>query len=299
MDQLSAMRVFTRVVETGNFSRAATALNMPKTTVTNMVQALEGHLQTTLLNRTTRRVMLTTDGALYYERAAQILSEIEELDGSMSSAQVQPSGKLRVEMAGVFADMMIIPNLCDFYQRYPQIRLDLGVGDRLVDYMAENVDCALRVGTLRDQSLIARKVGDLHFATYASPSYIQRFGMPEQPENLETDHHGVGYLNAANGQIMSMSFVDDSRSAEITPRYIVSANDSRTYLTAALGGLGIAQLPVFMARDHAERGELVQVLPAWRNETMPIYIVYPQTRHVTNKVRVFVDWLAKTVHTSL
>lgn len=111
MDQLSAMRVFTRVVETGNFSRAATALNMPKTTVTNMVQALEAHLHTTLLNRTTRRVMLTTDGALYYERASQILSEIEELDGSMSSAQVQPSGRLRVEMAGVFADLGLLSHI--------------------------------------------------------------------------------------------------------------------------------------------------------------------------------------------
>ena len=199
MDQLSAMRVFTRVVETGNFSRAATALNMPKTTVTNMVQALEAHLHTTLLNRTTRRVMLTTDGALYYERASQILSEIEELDGSMSSAQVQPSGRLRVEMAGVFADLVVIPHLCEFYQRYPQIRLDLGVGDRLVDYIAENVDCALRVGVLRDQSLIARKVGELRFETFASPSYIENFGMPQEPEDLEKEHYSVGYLNATTG----------------------------------------------------------------------------------------------------
>ncbi len=299
MDQLSAMRVFTRVVETGNFSRAAMALNMPKTTVTNMVQALEGHLKTTLLNRTTRRVMLTTDGALYYERAAQILSEIEELDGSMSNAQVQPSGRLRVEMAGVFADMMVVPNLCDFAQRYPQIRLDLGVGDRLVDYMQENVDCALRVGTLRDQSLIARKVGDLEFETYAAPRYIEKFGIPLEPEEIEADHYAVGYLNAPSGQVMPMSFVNDLRSAEFTPRYIMSANDSRTYLGAALAGLGVVQLPVFMAKDHVARGELIKILEDWRSETMPIYIVYPQTRHLTNKVRVFVDWLAKTVHKAL
>ncbi len=297
MDQLSAMRVFTRVVETGNFSRAATALSMPKTTVTNMVQALEAHLQTTLLNRTTRRVMLTTDGALYYERAAQILSEIEELDGSMSSAQVQPSGRLRVEMAGVFADLLVIPNLCDFYQRYPHIRI--GVGDRLVDYLAENVDCALRVGTLRDQSLIARKVGELKFETFAAPFYIENFGMPQTPEDLENDHYSVGYLNATTGQIMPMSLDNGVRSVELTPRYVVSVNDSRSYLNAALAGMGVIQLPLFMVKEALEKGELVRVFPEWRCEAMPIYVVYPQTRHVTNKVRVFVDWLAKLVHNNI
>lgn len=298
MDQLSAMRVFARVVETGNFTRAANALNMPKTTVTNMVQGLEAHLRTTLLNRTTRRVMLTTDGALYYERAVQILSEIDELDGSLSNTNTQPSGKLRVEMAGAFADHIIIPNLCDFYQQYPLIRLDLGVGDRLVDYIVENVDCALRVGTPRDQSLIARKVADLEFITCASPEYIKRFGMPQQPEDLESSHFSVAYLNGASGQIMTLPFDNGVRSVEISPRYIVSANDSRTYQNAALGGLGVAQLVPFMIREEMASGKLVQVLPDWNREPMPVYIVYPQTRHVTNKVRVFVDWLAKLLHRS-
>jgi LysR family transcriptional regulator for bpeEF and oprC len=293
MDQLSAMRVFVRVVETGNFTRAATTLNIPKTTVTNLVQGLEAHLHTTLLNRTTRRVMLTTDGALYYERAIQIISEIDELDGSLSNAQVQPSGRLRVEMAGVFADLVIIPALCDFHKRYPQIRLDLGVGDRLVDYIAENVDCALRVGIPRDLSLIARKVSELEMVTYASPSYLEKFGMPEQPEDLQEDHHSIGYLNAQSGQIMSLSFSNGSRSVEINPRYIVSVNDSRTYLNAGLAGMGIIQLPTFMVRDALAQGQLVRILPEWGCESLPVYIVYPQTRHVTNKVRVFVDWLAK------
>lgn len=296
MDQLAAMRVFARVVETGNFTRAANALNIPKTTVTNMVQGLEAHLRTTLLNRTTRRVMVTTDGALYYERAIQILSEIDELDGSLSNTNTQPSGRLRVEMAGAFADHIIIPNLCDFYERYPLIRLDLGVGDRLVDYIAENVDCALRVGTPRDQSLIARKVSELEFVTCAAPSYIERFGMPQQPEDLEGDHYCVGYLNATSGQIMTMPFDNGTRTVEITPRYIVSANDSRTYQNAALAGMGVAQLVPFMIRDDFAKGNLVPVLPGWNREPMPIYIVYPQTRHVTNKVRVFVDWLAKLLH---
>ncbi len=298
MDQLAAMRVFARVVETGNFTRAANALNIPKTTVTNMVQGLEAHLRTTLLNRTTRRVMVTTDGALYYERATQILSEIDELDSSLSNANVQPSGRLRVEMAGVFADEIIIPNLCDFHERFPLIRLDIGVGDRLVDYIAENVDCALRVGNLRDQSLIARKVSELDFITCASPGYIERFGIPQQPEDLEIDHYCVGYLNASAGQVMSMAFDNGIRSTEITPRYIVSANDARTYQNAILAGMGVGQLVPFSIRKEIKEGKLVQILPEWKSEAMPIYIVYPQTRHVTNKVRVFVDWVAKLLNRS-
>jgi DNA-binding transcriptional LysR family regulator len=298
MDQLSAMRVFARVVETGNFTRAASALDMPKTTVTNMIQALEAHLRTTLINRTTRRVMVTTDGALYYERAIQILSEVDELDASLSNANVQPSGRLRVEMAGAFADNLIIPNLCDFHERFPLIRLDIGVGDRLVDYIAENVDCALRVGTPRDQSLIARKVSELDLVTCASPLYIERFGMPLEPEELEGDHYSVGYLNATTGHIMTFAFDNGARSVEVNPRYIVSANDSRTYQNAVLAGMGIGQLAPFAIRDELAKGNLVRVLPEWKQEPMPIYIVYPQTKHVTNKVRVFVDWLAKLLHKS-
>ncbi|CDZ33852.1 LysR family transcriptional regulator [Neorhizobium galegae] len=295
MDQLSAMRVFVRVVETGNFTRAAATLNMPKTTVTNLVQSLESHLRTTLLNRTTRKVMVTTDGALYYERAMQILSELDELDGSMSNSQRQPSGRLRVEMAGAFADLLVIPNLCDFHKRFPQIRLDIGVGDRLVDYIAENVDCALRAGTPTDQSLIARKVGEISMSAYAAPLYIRNFGAPERPQDLQEDHLAVGYLNAQSGRVRPLEFHRDDENVEITPRYVVSVNDSRTYVNAAISGMGIVQAPRFMVREAAEKGELVEVLADWHCGSLPLYIVYPQTRHLSNKVRVFVDWLAKLV----
>ncbi|MGE7368525.1 LysR family transcriptional regulator [Neorhizobium sp. NPDC001467] len=295
MDQLSAMRVFVRVVETGNFTRAATALDMPKTTVTNMVQSLEAHLRTTLLNRTTRRVMVTTDGALYYERAIQILSEIDELDGSMSNSQTQPSGRLRVEMAGAFADLIVIPNLCDFYQRYPQIQLDIGVGDRLVDYIAENVDCALRGGTPMDQSLIARKVGEMRLRTFAAPFYLERFGTPTHPRELEDRHFSVGYLNATVGRVLSMEFCRGDEVIEVNPRYAISVNDARSYLNAMISGIGVGQSLSFMANDAVERGELVEIMTDWDCEKLPLYIVYPQTRHLSNKVRVFVDWLAKLV----
>jgi LysR family transcriptional regulator, regulator for bpeEF and oprC len=298
MDQLSAMRAFARVVETGNFTRAATTLSMPKATVTTLIQSLEAHLHTKLLNRTTRRVMVTTDGALYYERAVQILSEIDELDGSVSSSQSLPSGRLRVEMAGAFADEVVIPALSDFHHRYPDIHIDLGVGDRLVDYLAENVDCALRAGMPSDQSLIARRVAEVQLITCAAPRYIEKFGIPERPEELETDHYAVSYFRAQTGRTIPFEFKRGNEALEISPRYVVSVNDSRSYVSAAMTGLGIVQAPSFMIRKALADGSLVQVLSEWQRSALPLHIVYPPNRHLSNKVRVFVDWLAKLLVTS-
>jgi DNA-binding transcriptional LysR family regulator len=268
-------------------------LAMPKATVTNLIQGLEAHLRTKLLNRTTRRVMVTTDGALYYERAAQIISELEELDGSLSNSQSLPTGRLRVEMAGAFADPIIVPALCDFYQRYPDIRIDLGVSDRPVDYLAENVDCALRAGTPADQSLIARRVSEVTMVTCAAPLYIEKFGVPQRPEELETDHYSVSYFRAQTNRTLPFEFRKDNETLEINPRYIVAVNDSRTYMTAALTGLGVVQAPLFMIREALAKGDLVRVLPEWTRDPLPLYVVYPPNRHLSNKVRVFVDWLVK------
>ncbi|MGA1803912.1 LysR substrate-binding domain-containing protein [Rhizobium sp. HT1-10] len=298
MDQLSAMRAFARVVETGNFTRAAATLSMPKATVTTLIQALEQHLRTKLLNRTTRRVMVTTDGALYYERAIQILSEIEELDGSVSNSQSLPSGRLRVEMAGAFADAIVFPALADFHQRYPDIQIDMGVGDRLVDYLAENVDCALRAGTPSDQSLIARRVAEIPVVTCASPAYIEKFGALEHPLDIEKGHYGINYFQAQTGKTMPFHFSRDDETHEIVPRYILSTNDARSFVTAALNGLGIVQAPAFMVREPLAEGKLVPMLKDWRRPPLPLHIVYPPNRHLSNKVRVFVDWLARLLVTS-
>ncbi|MCL6707609.1 LysR substrate-binding domain-containing protein [Pseudomonas sp. R2.Fl] len=293
MDQLSAMRAFLRVVETGNFTRAAEALRLPKATVTNLIQGLEGHLQTKLLNRTTRRVMVTTDGALYYERAAQIITEIDELDGSLTTSQTNPTGRLRVEMAGAFADWIVIPALVDFYKKYPDIHIDLGVGDRTVDYLAENVDCALRGGVPGDQSLIARRVSEFDMITCVSAHYLDKFGAPAHPQDIESKHYTVNYFLAQTGRTVSFVFHRGEERVEISGRYIVAVNDARSYVTAVQSGLGIAQIPRFMIREALKSGELVQVLPEWNVEPIPLYIVYPPNRHLSNKVRVFVDWLVK------
>jgi DNA-binding transcriptional LysR family regulator len=291
MDQLSAMRAFVRVVEAGNFTRAALTLGMPKPTVTKLVQNLEAHVRTKLLHRTTRRVSVTPDGAAYYERVVRVLTDIDELDGAMTSSQSRPTGRLRVDAASTLAVLILIPALADFHERYPEIQLDLGVSDRPVDLIGENVDCVLRAGELTDQSLIARRVGAMRFITCASPSYLQRYGEPQHPRELESQHHVVSYFQAQSARSLPMTFRRGAEQHDIYGRYIVSVNDGNAYTAAGLAGLGVLQGPAYMVEPHMESGALRRVLPEWESKALPLHVVFPPNRHIGNKVRVFVDWV--------
>jgi DNA-binding transcriptional LysR family regulator len=292
MDQLAAMRAFVRVVEAGTFTRAAHLLDMPKPTVTKLIQALEAHIHTKLLNRTTRRVTVTPDGAAYYERVVRLLADLDEIDGSMTKSQASLRGRIRVDVSAPLALLVIIPALSDFHTRYPEIQIDLGVSDRPVDLIAENVDCVVRAGQITDQSLVARRIGELRFVTCAAPAYIARHGEPGHPRDLERDHYIVSYFSAQTGRVFPLSFKSGGEEIEIASRYIVSVNDSNAYLAAALAGLGVAQAPIFMVERHIAQGELVPVLTQWQAELMPLHAVYPPNRHLSSKLRVFVDWLA-------
>jgi LysR family transcriptional regulator, regulator for bpeEF and oprC len=277
MDHMSAMRAFVRVVEVGTFTRAAQLLNIPKPTLSKLIQGLETHLRTRLLNRTTRRVTVTADGAAYYERVISILADVDELDGSMTLSQASPKGKLRIDVGTSLALLIIIPALPDFHARYPDIQIDLGVSDRPVDLLSENVDCVLRAGTLTDQSLIARRIGEFRFMTCAAPSYLARHGEPRHPTDLESgDHTMVGFFHAISGH----------------GRHVIAVNDSSAYVAAALAGLGVAAAPTFMVQDHIAGGALQPVLAAWTTDVIPLHVVYPPNRHLSTKLRVFVDWVA-------
>jgi DNA-binding transcriptional LysR family regulator len=293
MDQLSAMRAFVRVVEAGTFTRAATTLGMPKPTLTKLVQGLEAHVRTKLLHRTTRRVSVTPDGAAYYERVLRLLNDIDELDGSMTSSQGRPSGRLRVDVAAAVAVLIIIPALPDFHARYPEIQLDLGVSDRPVDLIGENVDCVVRAGALTDQSMIARRIGAFHFVTCASPSYLQRYGEPRHPRDLDGTHHVVGYFKPRTGTSFPWTFTSESEQIEVNGRSIVSVNDGNAYVAAGLAGLGLLQAPLFMVEPHLASGRLRPVLTEWSGKVLPLHVVYPPNKHISNRVRVFVDWVAE------
>ena len=292
MDQLAAMRAFVRVVEVGTFTRAAQLLETPKPTVSKLVQLLEGHLRTRLLNRTTRRVTVTADGAAYYERAVRILTDMDELDGSMTLLQATPKGRLRVDVSGSVAMLCVIPSLPEFHARYPDIQVEIGVTDRMVDLIGENIDCVIRVGTITDQSLVARRLGEMAFVTCAAPAYLERHGEPQHPHDLQADHCVIGYFNGTAPRTHPMNFNRDGERIEVTGRYITAVNDSNAYVTAGLAGLGVIMAPVFMVDEHIARGALRPVLPGWTSDPMVLHIAYSPSRHLSNKLRVFVDWIA-------
>ena len=293
MDQLAALRAFIRIVETGSFTQAAATLGMPKPTVSKLVQQLEAHLRTKLLSRTTRRLAVTSDGAAYYERALQVLSDLEELDSSLTASQARPKGRLRIDVSSSIAQSIIVPALGGFFVRYPDIQLDIGVSDRAADLVADNVDCVIRAGVIGDLSLIARRIAEMHMTTCATPAYLQEHGMPKHPSDLEHGHLIVGYLKRRLGEPHPLRFMREAETLEVVGRYRTAVDESQTYLAAALAGYGIIQAPLFMVRHHLQTGAMRPVLPDWRVPSLPLHVVYPPNRHLSTRLRVFVDWTAQ------
>ena len=293
MDQIQAMRIFVRVVEAGTFTRAADSLSLPKATVTKHVQALEERLRVKLLNRTTRRVTVTPDGAAYYDRTVRLLTDLDDIEASMTNARANPRGRLRIDVGTSVAQLLIIPHLAEFHARYPDIQVDLGVSDRIVDLIGDNVDCVIRGGELSDQSLVARRVGNLEFITVASPDYLQRKGTPTHPLEIEEKHASVIYFSPQTGRHYPLEFRKGEESIDITGPYQVSVNESNAYVTAIVAGLGVGQITGYQAERHLKSGALVQLLPEWTQPLLPVYVVYPPNRHLSAKVRAFVDWAAE------
>lgn len=292
MDRLQAMEVFVRVVDTGAFTRAAGVLHMPKATVTTLVQNLEAHLGVKLLNRTTRRISVTPDGAAYYERCTRILAEVEETESALSHTKSSPRGRLRVDVPVTFGRRVLVPALPEFFARYPEIRLEVGCSDRPVDLIEEGVDCVVRGGIQPDSTLVARRVGSVEFLTCATPEYLARHGMPRHPHDL-TRHRCVSYFSAKTGRIMEWDFNKDGERIELALEGSVALNDGEAYLEAGLAGLGIMQAATVMVKDLLARGKLKRVLADWQTDPLPIWIMYPQNRHLSAKVRVFVEWVAE------
>lgn len=294
MDRFDAMQAFARVVETGSFTKAAETLHMSKTSVTQLIQQLEARLRVRLLNRTTRKVNVTADGAAYYERVVRLLADMDDAETSLSSASTAPRGRLRVDVPSPFARMILVPALPAFHARYPDIQFDMGVSDRRVDLIGENVDCVVRGGEITDQSLVARHVGDLRLGVYAAPSYLERAGTPLHPRELEDTHHRiVGFLWARSGKVIPYAMHGQGERVEVLGRYVLAVDDGNAYLAAGLAGLGILWLPDYMAREHLARGELAPLFEDWQLDPMPMYVAYPPNRHVSAKLRMFIDWIVE------
>ncbi|MDN3224321.1 LysR family transcriptional regulator [Pseudomonas nunensis] len=294
MDRFDAMQAFARVVEAGSFTKAAETLHMSKTSVTQLVQQLEARLRVKLLNRTTRKVNVTADGAVFYERVVRLLADLDDAETGLSGASVQPRGRLRVDVPSPLASMILVPALPEFHARYPDIQIDMGVSDRMVDIIGENVDCVVRGGELTDQSLMARRVGDLQLGVFAAPSYLARVGTPLHPRELEDSAHRiVGFLWARTGRALPYAMRSDSESVEIKGRYVLAVDDGNAYLAAGLAGLGVLWMPDYMSKAHEASGDLVRLFEGWQLDPMPIYVAFPPNRHISRKLRVFIDWVAE------
>ncbi|GGY96290.1 LysR family transcriptional regulator [Pseudoduganella plicata] len=288
------MKAFVRVVEAGSFTKAAATLHMSRTSVTQLIQQLEARLRVRLLNRTTRQVGVTPDGAAYYERAVRLLAELEDLESGLPGAATVPQGQLRVDVPAPLATMVIVPALPAFYARYPDIELELGASDRKVDVIGENVDCVVRGGELTDNALMARRVADLRLAVYAAPAYLAHAGTPAHPGELrEPQHRIVAFRWGRTGGSAPYAMRRGDETAQVTGRLALRTDDGNAYLAAGLAGLGVLWLPDYMARGHVGTGALVPLFDDWHVEPMPLYIAYPANRHVGRKVRVFIDWMVE------
>lgn len=295
MDHLSSVRVFVRVVELSGFSRAAENLGLPKSAVSTAIAALEDRLGTQLLFRTTRRVLPTHDGQVFYERALTLLAQADDLD-SLFRSEGDITGTIRVDMPVGMARNLIVERLPEFLDLHPGIHLELSATDRFVDVVAEGFDCVVRVGPSHDSALIIRKLGELNAINVASPAYVARYGLPQTLDDLK-DHRLVHYATQLGQVPWGFEYYHNGAYHELKMAGSVTVNNSVAYKAAALAGLGIIQGPCISLKTHLDSGALIEVLPQYVAAPMPVSLLYPRRRHQARRVRLFIDWLADIMKT--
>jgi DNA-binding transcriptional LysR family regulator len=290
MDRLDAMRLFVRVVERRSFTQAATDSGVPRSTVTEAIQQLEARLGVRLLQRTTRTVRPTLDGEAYYRRCLNILDDIQEAEGAFSGAE--PSGLLRVDVQGTIARHFLLPGLPDFLARYPKIELAMSESDRWVDPVQEGYDCVLRFGVLPDSGLVARRLGMLQRMTCAAPAYLERFGTPSGIDALD-GHRVVGIRSITSGAVRPLDFMLGGALQQRELPAIFSVTGPESYLAGLRLGLGIAQVPYFHVQNDLKTGALVEILRDFPPQEIPVSLLYPRSRQLSLRLRVFLDWAAR------
>jgi DNA-binding transcriptional LysR family regulator len=292
IDRITAMRTFIRIVDTNSFTRAAESLNIPRATATTIVQNLEALLGTALLVRTTRRLSVTPEGASYYERCAQILADIDEMEASIRHATDHLTGRLRIELPSAVASAIVLPALDDFHARYPNLDLAIGVSNRSIDLISEAIDCSIQLGELPDSNLVARHLGTLEHVTCASSAYLARHGVPTDLDDLRT-HVAVNCISPHSGRECDFDFEVDGEALSVKLEGFVRVSDEQAYLTCGLQGLGLIQPARIAAQPFLDSGLLREVLPQWKPVPMPVSVAYVKNRRVSPRVRAFVDWLAE------
>jgi len=291
MDRFDQYRVFARVAEMGSFIQAAHALELPRATVSAAVQQLENQLGARLLHRTTRRVSLTSDGAQLLERIRPLLVEAEDIDQLFRSGSQQAVGRLRVDMPSRIARRLVVPALPGLLRRHPRLQLSLGSSDRAIDLVREGVDCAVRIGTLHDSSLVVRPLGGIALVNCASPAYLQEYGVPAHPDSLPGRHRVVGYAAAMTGRELPWEYVDpDGREHTVSLPSQVTVNNAESYVACCQAGLGLIQIPRFDVQHLLDRGALVEVMPLHRAGAMPVALLCPHRRQRPRRLTAFMEW---------
>jgi len=290
MDRIAAMNAFVRVVEAGTFTKAAETLDLPNATVTRLIQALEQDLKVRLLHRTTRSLTVTPEGATYYERVTRLLAELADIETSTSQSQARPSGKVRVETAAAIGSSVIVPALGEFRAAYPDVEVELSVGTRHTDLVAEGIDCAIRAGEVNEQSMVARQIGQFRFTTCAAPEFLKSHAMPETPADLAR-MPTIGMLTARGGRPLPYRFEGKDGVIEPALEHVMNINDANVYMAAGLAGLGVVQAPSYAAHAAIKSGRLVRLLQDWNTSVAPLNLIYPPNRYLSAKVRVFIDWV--------
>jgi DNA-binding transcriptional LysR family regulator len=294
MDQLVAMRVFTRVAERGSFAQAADELDISRAAASAHVAALEKHLGARLLNRTTRRVSLTAEGTDYLRRARRILDEVRDAEETLRGSRSKPQGRLRVDVPVTFGRYLLLPALPEFTRRYPAIELDIRLNDRVVDLVAERVDIALRVGPLRQTAIVARRIAQTNIVTCASPTYLADRGEPRTPDDLR-EHRLLGVSPAAGGT-PEWTFPPPYTPKRLKLNFALTFNAAEAPVIAAAAGLGIVHTADLIVAEYIARGELRLILEGFIVPGPPISLVYPSSGHQSAKVRVFSDFAADLMH---
>lgn len=290
MDRFETLHVFVAVVDAGGFSAAASRLGVTKSAVSRRVAELEDRLGARLLNRTTRRLSVTEAGALFHERAAGVLAALQEAEAEASDANGAPGGTLRLAAPVSFGVGHVAPTVAAFMTRHPRIDVEMDLNDRFVDLVEEGFDVAVRVGRLADSGLIARKLAPVRRFVCASPAYVERRGAPRTADDLK-DHDGLAYANLAPADNWRLRG-PDGRVASPRVACRLRANNGEALVAAAAAGLGVVVLPDFLVAEELRAGRLVTLLDDHEAPPVDVFVVYPHARHLSSKVRLFVDFLA-------
>ncbi|MCB2055641.1 MAG: LysR family transcriptional regulator [Geminicoccaceae bacterium] len=297
MDRIREMEVFIQVMESGNFTRAAAALGMPRSTVSTVIQALEDRVGTQLLRRSTRQMVPTDEGGRFLGTAREIVDAVHETDQMFRRRVARFHGRLRVDMPSRIGRRIVIPALPALLEENPGLEIEVGTTDRKIDLISEGIDCLIRVGTLHDADIICRKLGDLEVITCASPGYLDRHGVPKQPSDLSA-HLMVHYGATLPAGPPAFTYRTPSGAAEVRMRSRVTVNNAESYIAAARSGLGLIQLPAFDVRDLLESGELVRILPDLIPPPMQLSLLHAERRNVPARIVAFREWVQEVFRMS-